>query len=296
MILATAIFLIALSGCGGNGSAPDYLRLDGATANIPLAIGFYREYYGLSQEEAEELAQFSKSSQSYLNLLEGEADLLLVSRADLGTQEAIDKSGIELEYIPLRRDALCFIVPEENPIESLTDAQIKDIYQGKITRWGELGWVIEVDPQDYVYFVETIYSHFISPYQRNEDSGSQAMMRRLVMDGLEMMAPIYEVDGMYELVGQIAEFNEGNPGAIGYTTFYFAGEMFQQPGVKFLKVEGIAPTVETIGDGSYPYLNENHIVLRAGAAQDGEVRKAVAWLLSDEGKALMESLNYIPVA
>ena len=278
-VLAGAILFLILGGCSSV-EKTDYLRLDGATANIPLAVGFYREYYKLSQEEAEALVQFSKSSQSYLNFLAGEADLLLVSRADTGTQEAIDRSGIELEYIPLRRDALCFIVNEWNPVDSLTDAQIKDIYQGKITDWGEVGGNLE---------------HYILAFQRNEDSGSQAMMRRLVMDGLEMAEPLWASDGMEVLVGQVAEF-QNTGGAIGYTTYYFADEMYAHPNVKLLEIDGVAPSEETIADGTYPYLNENNIVIRAGAKEDSEVRKAVAWLLSEEGKALMESLNYIPVA
>jgi len=283
IVLVAAYLLIVLSGCGSIGSPggeANYLRLDGATANIPLAIGFYREYYGLSQEEAEELAQFSKSSQSYLNFLEGEADLLMVSRADTGTQAVIDQSGIPLEYIPLRRDALCFIVNQSNPVDGLTDAQIKDIYQGKITDWGEVGG----DPDQR-----------IRAFQRNEDSGSQAMMRRLVMDGLEMAEPVWMSNWMEVLVGQIAEYdNSGN--AIGYTTYYFADEMYSLPDVKFLKVDGIAPTEQTIAEGTYPYLNENNIVIRAGAKKNSEIRRAVAWLQSDEGRKLMESLNYIPVA
>ena len=278
LALAAAMLLIALGGCAGPQQA-DYLRLDGATANIPLATGFYREYYNLSQRQAEELVQFSKSSQSYLNLLEGEADLLLVSRADAGTQAVIDASGIELEYIPLRRDALCFIVNEANPVDGLTDAQIKDIYQGKITHWGDLGGELE---------------RYILAFQRNEDSGSQAMMRRLVMDGLEMAEPLWESNTMEILVGEIAEYNNAG-GAIGYTTYYFADEMYALPDVKFLKIDGIAPTEQTIADGTYPYLNENNIVIRAGAKKNSEVRKAVAWLQSEEGKALMEELNYIPV-
>jgi len=255
----------------------NYLRLDGATANIPLAIGFYQEYYNLSQEEAEDLVQFSKSSQSYLNFLESGADLLLVSKADTGTQEIIDQSGIQLEYIPLRRDALCFIVNEENPVDSLTDAQIKDIYQGKILSWEDVGG----EPWPMIAF------------QRNEDSGSQAMMRRLVMDGLEMIEP-RRAQSMGEMLEEIAEYYNAW-GAIGYTTYYFADEMYRQPEVKFLQINGIAPTERTIGDGTYPYLNENNIVIRDDAKKNSEVRKAVAWLKSNEGKRMMESLNYIPV-
>lgn len=277
-----ALALLGFAGCSGE-KKPDepaqYLRLDGATANIPLAVGFYREYYKLSQEEAEALVQFSKSSQSYLNFLEGGADLLLVSRADAGTQEAIDQSGIALEYIPLRRDALCFIVNAANPIDSLADSIVKDIYQGKLLRWDEL---------------EGGQEEYIIAYQRNEDSGSQAMMRRLVMAGLEMAEPVWESNSMEVLVGEIAEYDNA-AGAIGYTTYYFADEMYQGPDVKFLKINGVAPTAQTIADGTYPYLNENNIVIRADAKKNSEVRKAAAWLKSAEGKKMMEALNYIPV-
>ncbi|MCL2487718.1 MAG: substrate-binding domain-containing protein [Oscillospiraceae bacterium] len=290
VLLVMAIIFITvfgLNGCGKTNSSP-YIRLDGATANIPLAVGFYYEYYGIEPEEAEKLVNFAKSSQSYINLIEGKADLLLVSKADTETQKKIDQSGIELEYIPLRRDALCFIVNKENPVENLTDAEIKLIYQNKVTNWQVLGGL---DME-------------IKAFQRNEDSGSQAMMRRLIMDGIEMAeAPMdYRIESMHKLVETISIASYDNSkGAIGYTTYYYIEEMYRLAetyryrNVKLVDINGVTPSGNSILFDTYPYINESYIVIRADAEEDGDVRKAVDWLKSEKGKRMMDRKFYLPV-
>jgi phosphate transport system substrate-binding protein len=254
--------------------------LDGSTANIPLAQLLLERYYNLSAEEAEAQINFHRTSASYRYLVEKQADLLLVNIADKETQYYLDQCGVKLEYYPIRRDALCFIVNETNPVNNISHLAIKEIYQGRVNNWQRVGG----------------NDNAIVAYQRNEDSGSQALMRELVLAGEEMAnaPPALIPAEMGLLIDALAKHNTDGK-AIGYCTYYYANVMHAQKGLKFLAVDGISPNNETIGTGEYPYINEYSIVIRAEEPVDSAVRNMLTWLLSPAGSQLIEDLGYVPV-
>jgi phosphate transport system substrate-binding protein len=254
--------------------------LDGSTANIPLAQLLLERYYGLSEEEAAARINFHRTSASYRYLVEKQAGLLLVNIADRETQAYLDQCGVELEYYPLRRDALCFIVNESNPLDNISHSGLKDIYQGRVNNWQRLGG----------------NDNEIVAYQRNEDSGSQALMRELVMEGQEMteVPPALLPGEMGLLLDALARHN-GDGKAVGYCTYYYASTMYAKTGLKFLSVGGISPNNDTIGRGEYPYINEYSIVIRSEEPAGGPVRNMLEWLLSPAGSQLVQDLGYVPV-
>ena len=138
---------------------------------------------------------------------------------------------------PIGRDALVFIVNGQNPVESLTRSQLVDIYAGRITNWSEVGGPDQP----------------IVAFQRDGTSGSQTLFKKLLMGSEPLMeAPTELRPGMMGgLIDGLAGYS-GAGNALGYSVFYYASEMYQKPGLKFLAVDGVAPSAETIGDGSYP--------------------------------------------
>lgn len=187
---------------------------------------------------------------------------------------------MELEIAPLGRDALVFINNEKNPVSTLSQQQLVDIYMGHITNWKDVGG----ENQD------------IIAYQRKETSGSQSLFMKLLMQGQQPMeAPqALKPSAMDMLIDELAQYNnEGN--ALGYSVFYYASYMYQQPGLKMLAVDGVIPSDTTIADGSYPLLNEYYVVIRADEPIDSPARQLRDWLLSAEGKAAIEKAGYIPV-
>ena len=54
-------------------------RLDGSTSTAPLAQSMCAVLLGESREDVSDLVQFSRTTQSYRNLMEGKADLLLAA-------------------------------------------------------------------------------------------------------------------------------------------------------------------------------------------------------------------------
>lgn len=258
----------------------DYPIMDGSTANLPMMAEVMAEVCGISLEEAENLTSCSKTSYAWNNIINGTADILLVYEAAEETRTEVEASGVELEIAPLGRDALVFINNEKNPVSTLSQQQLVDIYMGHITNWKDVGG----ENQD------------IIAYQRKETSGSQSLFMKLLMQGQQPMeAPqALKPSAMDMLIDELAQYNnEGN--ALGYSVFYYASYMYQQPGLKMLAVDGVIPSDTTIADGSYPLLNEYYVVIRADEPTDSPARQLRDWLLSAEGKAAIEKAGYIPV-
>ena len=91
---------------------------------------------------------------------------------------------------------------------------------------------------------------------------------------------------------------EGSPSALGFVGFAFADQAGDA--VKELEVDGgdgcVAPTPESISDGSYPLSRSLYIYVSADAAAQPEVAAYVDYYLSDEAMAtegLAEQVGYI---
>lgn len=261
-------------------SLEEYPVMDGSTANLPMMAEVMSQVCGITLEEAEELTNCAKTPQAWENLVNGTSDILLVYEAAEDTKKVLEESGVELEITPVGRDALVFINNEKNPVDNLTQKQLIDIYTGKITNWNEVGG----DNLD------------IAAYQRVETSGSQSLFMKLLMKDIEPVnAPReYRPSEMGELIDELASYNnEGS--ALGYSVFYYASYMYQQPGLKMIAVDGVNPSDETIADGSYPLLNEYYVAIRAEEPEDSPACLLRDWILSDEGKAAIIKAGYIPV-
>lgn len=261
-------------------SLDEYPRMDGSTANLPMMAEIMSRVCDITLEEAEELTSCTKTSNAWSNIANGNADILLVYEAAEDTKAYLDTVGTELEITQLGRDALVFINNEQNPVENLTQQQLIDIYTGNVTNWNEVGG------ED----LEII------PYQRVATSGSQSLFMKLLMkDIVPMDAPMeLRPAEMGMLIDELARYNnEGN--ALGYSVFYYASYMYQQPGLKMIAVDGVQPSDETIADGSYPLLNEYYLVIRADEPEDSPARQLRNWILTDEGRAAIIEAGYIPM-
>jgi phosphate transport system substrate-binding protein len=247
-------------------------RLNGSTALIPLAEALYALILDVPRSEAAKIVDFGGTYSSYRALLDDYADLILVYESAI----ASDK----WELAPIGRDALVFTVNESNPIDNLTTEQVRQIYTGEITNWSELGGD---DVQ-------------IQVFQRNADSASQTLFMRLVMGGTEPMKPeVYHIPtGMGGMIESVVEFNNTRA-AIGFSTFYYSHNVNPQDGIKLLSIDGVQPSRNSIRDGSYPHVSEIFAGICKSAKENSFERKIFDWLQSPQGRALIESENYVSI-
>ena len=292
MLLCLVLTLSLYAACSMNNKTPaddapsvtftrdNIPRLDGSTSTVPLALAVCAEVLGESREDVQDLVHFNKTTTAYFNLLEGNADMLIVGEANDDVMARKKELDFAWEKQPFATDAFVFVVNEDNPVDSITVAQARDIYSGKITNWSELGG--EDRP--------------ITALQRNEGAGSQTLMEKLVMQGTPMMeAPTeYIVTTMGQLMEAVKSF-DGSPGAIGYSVYYYAEEMKMAQGLKLLRLEGVEPNPDTIRSETYPLVNPKYIVIPAGEPKNAPNRVLFDWLLSEEGQTLIAKEGYVSV-
>ena len=254
-----------------------YPRVDGSTANIPLALALVRLVTGCTEDEAANFINFRTTDYSYEALDAGEADMLLVYEASRPTKERFDPEH-NIDMPPIGLDALVFITNTDNPVDSLTIDQIRGIFSGEITNWSEVGGLDAP----------------IVAFQRPELSGSQTLMLDLCMGDVPM-APVDKIvvsNTMEDVINDIAAYDNSS-NAIGYSVYYYAKNMYTFPNLKFITVDGVAPSNETINSGEYPFINPFYAIL---PRQNVNPRAAaiVEWLESPDGQALIEQCGYVP--
>jgi ABC-type phosphate transport system substrate-binding protein len=257
----------------------DYPRVDGSTATIPLGIYMRSKITGESLVESTAATSFTTTGPAWEALAAGAADLLVVYEAPDVVKSKLNDMGTELTIKPIGLDALVFLTNRDNPVGGLTHQQIIDIYTGRITNWKEVGG------NDVT----------IIPYQRPSNSGSQALMLKLVMKGTKMMdVPKILVSAeMGDLIESVASYANTN-NALGYSVYYYVRNMYKLPGIKLLNINGVEPNANTIASGKYPYVNPFYAVIRTDEPAGSNTHKLFDWLTGAEGMRAITDAGYVP--
>lgn len=287
--------------------AGDYPKVDGSTSTHPLQVvlackilgvpcvwevdplaGVRRiapdpTYEGSSQLVKSILSiQHNGTHGSYMNLIEGHADLILVARPPSKDElNAARETGTTLDVRAVALDAFVFLLNVENPVDGLTIETVRDIYTGEITNWAE----VEAAGRHSGDTGEEIHA-----YQRNSNSGSQELMETLVMKGEPMIdSPDMILMSMMGPVNAIAE----HPLGIGYSVYYYAMLIFPDERVKLIAIDGAKPTSDTIAKRAYPLTTEVYAVVREDMPEDSTAIMLRDWLLTEEGQAAIAESGYV---
>ena len=258
----------------------NFPRIDGSTSLIPLEAGIRAAIFGKSFDEAQKDVVHSTTWGSFKNLLSGDADIIFSTPISAEQQKMADEAGIKLEQVPVVKEAFVFVVNAKNPVDALSQQQIKDIYSGKITNWKQVGGSDEP----------------IIAYQRNTDSGSQNYMIDFMGETPLMEAPTELRPGSMGGLMDVIAPNDGSLGSIGYSVYAYAADMYGTgDNIKFIKVDGVAPTKETIISSEYPLSSYNYAIFRADEPEEGAVRRLAEWMTSYDGQLAAAKAGYATV-
>ena len=261
----------------------EFPGVDGSTACVPLIAQIIADTTGTPLTEAQSAVNVSTTAYAWENMgvYDSEAvQLLIVYEAPDYVKEEISEAGTQLDQKAVGRDALVFIVNEDNPVQSLTLDQLRDIYAGRTTNWKELGG----DDAPIVAF------------QRGEDSGSQTLFRNLLIGDGDLMAAPTELApaSMGGLVDSIASYNN-SANAIGFSVYYYIDQMYSQPGLRLLSVEDVTPSYDTIASQEYPLCNDFYAVVRSSDTAGTPQRQVYDWLSTEEGVQCVKKAGYVPL-
>lgn len=262
----------------------NYPKVDASLATQPLTNAFIKNFTN-TDINVDDL-EYTNTHPGYVKLINGEADLIVVTEPSEDELALAKAKGVELEIIPVVKEGFVFYVNEKNPIESLTLEQIQNIYTGEITNWSNVGG----------------NDQKIRAFQRNVNSGSQTGMLSLVMKDKKLMEPLTEdrIGSMIDIINIVSDYDNGI-NSIGYSYYYYATTMYDDINkevadrIKLLGVNGVKPTYETIQDGTYPIQTAYYIVINKNEPEDSNTRKLVNAMLSERGQNVAKEAGYVPV-
>jgi phosphate transport system substrate-binding protein len=192
-------------------------------------------------------------------VVDGSVDLFFTAHPSEEQMNTAKEKGVELEIVPVGLEAFVFFVNKNNPVDGLTADQIRKIYRGKITNWKEVGGPDKA----------------INPLTRIKGSGSQTMMDKFMENDIHPSKNVFSILGA----------------SIGYSFRYYLSGMVADNNVKMLAIDGVFPDSENIKNGSYPLTANFYVVYRKDNTNEN-VKKLVDWLLSEEGKRMIEACGY----
>lgn len=219
----------------------------------------------------------SNTHDSYIKLINDKVDLIFCARSISRDEKAYaDSLGVKLLEKPIAKDALIFIVNPANPVNSVTHNDIKNIYRQQIVNWNELGGLDSP----------------ITPYIRNQNSGSQEKFETLVMENEDISN--FKTLNIGSLM--MSPYNQliHDPAGIGFTPYYFFDSIVASDTTKELAIDGIFPNKETIEDESYIWTTEVFAAIRADENPESITYRLFNEMTEPWGQSIVKESGYVP--
>ena len=249
---AAALVLSAalLAACGGG--PEEVIIVAGSTSVQPYAELLAEEYEHLHPGRGIDI-QGGGSSAGVTAARSGAADIGMSSRA-MGEDER------DLKSFEIARDGLAMIAHPDNPVSDLTLEQVRDIYSEKISDWSEVGGV-------------AARIHIIA---REEGSGTRGAFEDLVM-GDAVITPRAIIQ---DSNGAIRQLVAGDPRSIGFISAGLVDET-----VKYLELDGVAPTWRNLREGDYQLFRPFLFV--TDGWPEGLAKEFIDFTLSPDGQRVL---------
>ena len=253
--------------------------LDGAAALVPVYAAVIHNVYpegcvtfegGAFSDDnfygenfAENSAmQYKNTVRGYQAIVDGVTDVFFSAGPSAAQKQYAEEQGVELVYVPIGLEGFVFFVNENNPVDSLTTEQIRNIYAGEITNWRQVGGA----------------NRAINPVTRLEGSGSQTTFEAFMKD--------QPIGGKSPLAI--------TGGSIGFSFRYYMDGIVENDAVKMLSLNGVYPSEENIQNGTYPIVAQFYAIYRADNDNEN-IPALIDWLLSPEGQSLIAQSGYVPL-
>ena len=239
------------------------IRIAGGTAHIPVM-----------KEAAKRIAEINPDIQisiagggSGVGIKQvGEGLVNIGNSGRAPTDEEIKK--FDLKLFKWAIDGVGIVVHPKNPVKSLTQAQVKDIFAGKITNWKVLGGE----------------DKGINVYTRDEASGTREVFFEKALDKGEISPKANVVVSN----GAVKSAVSNDPYSIGYVSVGHIDET-----VSAVALDGVVPATDTVKQGKYKVARGLFSNTKGDPA--GLTKLFIEFLFTPEGQKIVQENGFIPV-
>lgn len=260
LAMAAVLGASVLTGCGSTQKGS--VATDGSTS-MEKAIGALGEAFEKENQGVTFTYNPTGSGSGITAVAEGRCDIGLSSRR---LKEAEKEQGLTETILAL--DGIAVIVNPENDVEALTLEEIAAIYTGEITNWKEVGGM---DGE-------------IVLIGREAGSGTRDGFES-VTDTEDMCKYRQELTSTGDVITTVSQ----NPNAVGYASVASVKET-----VKAVKVNDVAPTEETVKDGSYVLQRPFILVTKTDTALSETAQQFFDYVTSPDAQDIILSAGVVP--
>ena len=267
-IVLTAVCAAALfAGCSTK--APEAaaeagnVSLDGSTS-MEKVIGSLGESFINSNSGTSYTYNPTGSGSGIKAVSEGTCDIGLSSRNLKDDEKASGLTGTVLAL-----DGIAVIVNPNNPVSDLSVEQIASIYKGEITNWKDVGG----SDAEIVLIGREAGSGTRDGFESITDTKDACKYRQ-------------ELTSTGDVITTVSQ----TPDAIGYASLASLKD-----NVKALTVGGIAPTEETVKDGSYVIQRPFVLVTKDGVELSETAKKFFDYATSSQAAEVITAAGAVPV-
>ncbi|MBX7131903.1 MAG: PstS family phosphate ABC transporter substrate-binding protein [Fimbriimonadaceae bacterium] len=270
-------------GTTGTTTSSAEIKIDGSSTVYPI-MERMAELFNEKNPKARPTVGTSGTGGGFKKFVVGEIDIANASRAIEAEEEAKAKeNGIEFVEIPVAFDGLSVVINPKNTFaETLTVAELKKIWEpdSKVKNWSDVRAGFPEKP--------------IQLFGAGTDSGTFDYFTKAINGEEKASRADYQAS---EDDNTLVQGVAGDEFALGYFGYAYYEKNKDQ--LKVVKVDpgsgGVAPSPETIADGTYqPLSRPLFIYINKKALDRPEVMEFVKFILTD-GKNSLGEVGYVPL-
>ena len=253
--------------------------------SMAIAVAAWSEAYQNVDKHVGVAVSGGGSGTGIAAMINGLVDIANSSRSLFKKEISMAKeAGIDPQEHVVGYDAVAVYLHPDNPIQALSFAQLSEIFGrgGNVSRWTDLGIEVPGCKDQHIVLVGRQNSSGTYAYFRKQAIGEK--YRNKFRTGVLGMQASKD---LVDLVGK-------TPCAIGYSSFAYA-----VPSVKIACIapetggQCIKPSIESIIDRSYSMTRP--LYMYTNGQPEGEIKKYIDWVLSDEGQCILTDRQYAPL-
>lgn len=259
-----AILLTVFSiGCGKGKDKTEYtpnVLIEASTAFFPMTETIMGQIFE-SSDTARQIVTPVATSEGFADISSGTADMLISSIPNEQQQKLLDDADGDYACIPVITEPLVILVNENNPVDSVSMEQLRNLYQKNDQNWSEYGG------NDLP----------VTTYQLAEGNGSQTVFSQYVK-GMQVGENHREIQTMNAIIDAVAEDESGI--CYAFSSYYFRG--YSGMNTKAVQIEG-----KDFDDSGYPLT----CVVSAYYCKDNrnpDLKRIIDFLQSEEGRKVVE--------
>lgn len=262
IIIMLCMIVGFVGGCGNQ--TQNKITVVGSTALQPLVEKAATEYQ--KEHGGNITVQGGGSGTGLSQVQEGAVQ---IGDSDVFAQQ---QNGIRANELVDHKVAVAGIAPIVNQkvkVKNITMQQLREIFEGQITNWKQLGG----------------QNQKIVVINRSKGSGTRVTFESDVMNGREMMNA-QEQDSN----GTVQQIVANTPGAISYISFAY----LRSQGIHPLKIDGVQPTTKNVATNKWKIWSYEHMYTKGQPT--GETKKFLKYMLSTSVQhKMIKEMRYISI-